>query len=471
MVLKSLDGVGFTDASHSAVLHRDLRCQFARIVGGKGHYYVVEGGRKIFDASGGAAVACLGHGDKRVADAMIRQLGGIAYNPSTFFTTSVCEQLCQFLVDSTNGHMSRAFIVSSGSEAMEAAMKLARQYYLEKEPAESQRHLFIAREQSYHGTTLGALSMGGHVARRAKFMPMLIDSVISHVSPCYGYRHKTPGESDKSYVARLAQELEDEFIRVGPEKVCAFVAEPIVGAALGCVPSVSGYFQEMKSVCDRYGALLIMDEVMSGMGRSGTLHTWEGEDVVPDIQTIGKGLGGGYQPIAGVLVSKRVSEALEKGSRQVFGVTRRFVHGHTYQGHPIACAAALEVQQIIRAEGLLGNVRSMGQMLSELLREGLRDVPYVGDIRGKGLFWGIEFVLDRDSKEPWPQEAQVAAGISDLGRTEEYGIVVYPGTGTVDGILGDHIIVAPPYTVTTSDVEYVAETVTRLIKGYFSSLE
>ncbi|GKT59026.1 aminotransferase [Colletotrichum tofieldiae] len=378
---------------------------------------------------------------------MMRQLGGIAYNPSTFFTTSVCEQLCQFLVDSTDGHMSRAFLVSSGSEAMEAAMKLARQYYLEKESAEPQRHLFIAREQSYHGTTLGALSMGGHVARRAKFTPMLIDSIVSHVSPCYGYRHKTPGESDESYVERLAQELEDEFIR-----------------ALGCVPSVSGYFREMKSVCDRYGALLIMDEVMSGMGRSGTLHAWEGEDVVPDIQTIGKGLGGGYQPIAGVLVSKRVSEALEKGSR-------RFVHGHTYQGHPVACAAALEVQQIIKTESLLRNVRSMGQVLSELLREGLRDVPYVGDIRGKGLFWGIEFVRNRDSKEPWPQEAQVAAGISDLGRTEEYGIVVYPGAGTVDGILGDHIIVAPPYTVTRSEVEYVAETVTRLIKGYFSRLE
>ncbi|GKT50235.1 putative aminotransferase [Colletotrichum spaethianum] len=487
MALKSLNTAEFTDASHSAVLHRDLRSQIARVIGGEGHCYVLEGGRKIFDASGGAAVACLGHGDQRVADAMMRQLGGIAYSPSTFFTTSVCEQLCRFLVDSTNGHMSRAYLVNSGSEAIEAAMKLARQYYLEKETAEPQRHLFIAREQSYHGTTLGALSMGGHVARRANFAPMLIDSIVSRVSPCYGYRHKTSGESDESYVARLAQELEEEFIRVGPEKVCAFVAEPVVGAvrrsteaalsgtnlvdptdmfvqALGCVPAVTGYFREMKSVCDRYGALLILDEIMCGMGRSGTLHAWEDEDMVPDIQTIGKGLGGGYQPIAGVLVSNRVSEALEKGSRC-------FVHGHTYQGHPVACAAALEVQQIIKEEGLLDNVRSMGRVLSELLREGLRDVPYVGDIRGKGLFWGIEFVRDRDSKEPWPQEAQVAAGISDLGRTEEYGIVVYPGAGTVDGILGDHIIVAPPYTVTKNDIEYVARTVTRLIKGYFSMLE
>ncbi|WQF80049.1 Putative aminotransferase class-III, pyridoxal phosphate-dependent transferase, major [Colletotrichum destructivum] len=465
MVFQSLDAAALIiDASQSAVLHRDLRSHFARIIGGEGHFYILEGGRKIFDASGGAAVACLGHGDKRVAEAVMRQLDGIAYSPSTFFTTPVCEQLCQFLVDSSHGHMSRAYLVSSGSEAMEAAMKLARQYYLEKEAAEPHRHLFIARERSYHGTTLGALSMGGHVTRRANFTPMLINNIVSHVSPCYSYRDKTPGESDRSYVARLAQELEDEFVRVGPEKVCAFVAEPVVGAALGCVPSLPGYFREMKAVCDQYGALLIMDEVMSGMGRLGTLHAWEDEDVVPDIQTIGKGLGGGYQPIAGVLINRKVSEALEKGSRC-------FVHGHTYQGHPVACAAALAVQQIIQEDGLLGNVRTMGQVLSELLRKGLQDEPYVGDIRGKGLFWGIEFVRNRDTKEPWPQEAHVATGISDLGRTEDYGIVVYPGAGTVDGILGDHIIVAPPYTVTKRDVEYVAETVTRLIKGYFSGLE
>ncbi|KAF0319082.1 putative class III aminotransferase [Colletotrichum asianum] len=473
MVLRALNSVEFADASKSAVLHRDLKSQFLRTVGGEGNCYVVDGGRKLFDASGGAAVACLGHGDKRVAEAIIRQLSNIAYSPSTFFTTSVCEQLAQFLVNTTHGHMSRAYLVSSGSEAMEAAMKLSRQYFLEKKPAEPQRQLYIARQRSYHGTTLGALSMGGHVARRANFKPMLLDNVVSHISPCFAYRDRLADESDESYVAKLAKELEDEFIRVGPGNVCAFVAEPVVGAshglisgyveALGCVPAVPGYFQAMKSVCDRYGALLIMDEVMSGMGRSGTLHAWEAEGVVPDIQTIGKGLAGGYQPIAGVLVSKRVVEVLERG-------TSAFVHGHTYQGHPVACAAALEVQQIIQSDGLVANVQNMGQLLSGLLKESLMDHRYVGDIRGKGLFWGIEFVRDKQTKVPWPSAARIAASINELGLTEPYGIVVYPGSGTADGVLGDHIIVAPPYTVTRDDIAFVAETVTRLVNDFFSKL-
>ncbi|KAF9881403.1 hypothetical protein CkaCkLH20_01553 [Colletotrichum karsti] len=463
MVLKPLDSVEFTDASKSAVLHRDLKSYFIRTVGGEGNCYVVEGGRRIFDASGGAAVACLGHGDERVKEAMIRQLSSVAYSPSTFFTTPVCEQLCQFLVNSTDGHMSRAYLVSSGSEAMEAAMKLCRQYFLEKKPAESKRHLFVARQSSYHGTTLGALSMGGHVARRANFKPMLLDSIVSHVSPCYAYRGKGPEETDEDYVAKLAKELEDEFIRLGPEKVCAFVAEPVVGAALGCVPAVTGYFKAMKSVCDRYGALLIMDEVMSGMGRCGTLHAWEAEGVAPDIQTIGKGLAGGYQPIAGVLVNKRVVDVLESG-------TSAFVHGHTYQGHPVACAAALEVQQIIKSDGLIANVQSMGQLLSRLLKESLSGHPYVGDIRGKGLFWGIEFVRNKETKEPWPTQTHVAASINELGLTDAYGIVVYPGSGTADGMAGDHIIVAPPYTVTRDEVIFVAETVIRLINDFFAKL-
>ncbi|KAL0944183.1 putative class III aminotransferase [Colletotrichum truncatum] len=467
MVLIPLNPNEYMDASKSAVLHRDLKSQFARTVGSEGNCYVVEGGRKIFDASGGAAVACLGHGDRRVADAMIRQLNSLAYSPSTFFTTSVCEQLCQLLVNSTQGHMSRAYLLSSGSEAMEAAMKLARQYFLEKEPAQSQRHIFISRQRSYHGTTLGALSVGGHVARRANFTPMLLSNIVSHVSPCFAFREKKMGESDKSYVTRLAKELDDEFIRLGPERVCAFVAEPIVGAthaqALGCVPAVPGYFQAIKSVCDRYGALLIMDEVMSGMGRSGTLHAWEAEGVVPDIQTIGKGLAGGYQPISGVLINKRVCEVLENGSSV-------FVHGHTYQGHPVACAAALEVQRIIKRDSLLDNVKSMGQLLSSLLNKHLKDHPCVGDIRGKGLFWGIEFVHDRESKQPWPSEARIAASMNELGLTEAYGIVVYPGSGTADGVLGDHIIIAPPYTVTKDDVVFIAETVTRLVEDFFSRL-
>ncbi|KAI1827986.1 exocyst complex protein exo70 [Xylaria intraflava] len=433
-------------ATTSAVLHRSLQIGFPRIVGGEGNYVVLEDGRRILDASGGAAVACIGHGDTRVHDAIAAQLKQISYCSSIFYTTDVSEQLCRELVDSTHGVMKRAYIVNSGSEAMEAAMKLARQYYLEKAPSEPGRSRFIARGSSFHGTTLGALSMGGHTMRRAKFEPILLDCV-SRVSRCFPFRDRHVNETDSQYVSRLADELDQEFQRVGPETVCAFVAEPIVGAA-------------MNEVCRKYGALFILDEVMCGMGRSGTYHAWEQHDVVPDIQTLGKCLGGGYQPIAAMLASRRVVEAFENGSGS-------FVHGHTYQGHPITCAAALEVQRIIREDKLIQNVSNMGQLLSERLEHLLADHPNVGDIRGSGLFWGIEFVMDKTTKEPFPSSSNVAYGIAALGITKPYCIAVYPSSGTVDGVNGDHVIVSPPYNISPTDVEVIATTVQRLVTDFF----
>ncbi|EMR62213.1 putative class iii protein [Eutypa lata UCREL1] len=344
---------------------------------------------------------------------------------------------------------------------MEAAMKLARQMFLEKDPPEPGRTRFIARDQSYHGTTLGSLSMGGHAGRRAKFEPMLLDN-ISKVSPCFPYRHQGPDESDEEYVSRLADELDKEFQRLGPETVCAFVAEPVVGAALGCVPAVAGYFQAMRAVCDKYGALLILDEVMCGIGRTGTMHAWEQEGIVPDIQTIGKCLGGGYQPIAGLLLNKRVVDVFMKGSGA-------FVHGHTYQGHPVACAAALEVHKIIGKENLVQNVASMGSLLSTRLHELLSEHPNVGNIRGRGLFWGIEFVADKPTKRPFPSSAGVALGVAEFGLREPYCIAVYPSAGTVDGINGDHIIISPAYNTTAAEIEDIASRVHRLINDYFAS--
>ncbi|KAK8028744.1 Cullin repeat-like-containing domain protein [Apiospora marii] len=410
---------------NSAVLYRNLNARFLSLARARGIYLELENGLSVIDASGGAAVACIGHGDQRVRDAMVEQLDKVAYCSTLFYTSDVCEKLCQELVSSTNGQMSRAYIVSSGSEAMEASMKLARQYFLEKPNPEPKRTKFIARNMSYHGTTLGSLSMGGHVSRRAKFEPMLLSN-ISKVSRCFSYRDQGHTETDESYVARLADELDKEFQRLGPESVCAFVAEPVVGAALGCVPAVRGYFKAVRAVCDKHGALLVLDEVMCGMGRTGTLHAWEQEDVVPDIQTLGKCLGGGYQPIAGVLVSRKVVDILANGR------------------HPIACAAAIEVQRIIRDEQLLVNVRSMGELLSKGLAESLQDHPNVGSIRGRGLFWGVEFVSNKTTKEPFPVAANVAMGLAELGLTKPYRIAVYPGAGTVDGVNGDHVIISPP---------------------------
>ncbi|CAK7198255.1 hypothetical protein SEUCBS139899_000914 [Sporothrix eucalyptigena] len=447
----------------SAVFHRQLRLNFPAIVRGEGSYLVLNDGRRILDASGGAAVACIGHGDARVAEAVMAQMRSVAYCATIFYTSTACEQLCRYLVDSTGGHMARAYIVCSGSEAMEAAMKLARQYFLEKAPhPEPRRTRFIARSQSYHGITLGALAAGGHEARRQYFEP-LMPTNVSHVSPCFSYRGKAAQESDAAYVARLAAELDAEFQRVGPDTVCAFIAEPIVGAALGSVPSVPGYFRAVQAVCRKYGALLIFDEVMCGMGRAGTVHAWQQEGVVPDIQTIGKCLGGGYQPIAGVLASHNVIDTLSRG-------TGSFVHGHTYQGHPVGCAAALAVQRIIAEENLLANVRELGPVLADLLAQRLGDHPNVGNIRGRGFFWGIEFVQDKNSARPFPVEDHVAMEIAELGLSSaDYAIAVYPGSGTVDGRSGDHIILAPAYNATRAEIHTIVDRVARLVEGYFAA--
>lgn len=446
----------------TSVLHRSLHLDPLQCASASGFYLTLSTGQRILDATGGAAVSCLGHAHPRVLAKMTAQLSQVTYCHSLTFSTPVAEDLATELIAGTDHQMSRAFIVSSGSEAMEAAMKMARQYFIELEGPATPRINFIARRESYHGTTLGALSMSGHVARRALFEPLLMHNV-SRVNACNAYRGQRVGEDDAAYIARLAQELDNEFARVGAGSVCAFVAEPVVGAALGCVPAVPGYFAAMRKVCDKHGALLILDEVMSGMGRTGSLHAWQQESVVPDIETIGKGLGGGYAPIAGLLVNKKVVDALAGGSGA-------FSHGQTYQGHPLACAAALEVQRVIREERLVENVQRMGRLLESLLRRGLETHKYVGDIRGRGLFWGIEFVKDKATKAPFDPRRGVAMAVHELGLRPEYSISLYPGSGTVDGKAGDHILIAPAYNVGEEDIERIADLTCRVIKDYFNIL-
>lgn len=355
---------------------------------------------------------------RSVQSAIVEQMNSVSYAHSLFYVTSAAEELASLLIDSTGGEMARAFFVSSGSEAMEATLKMARQYHLEKRPSEPQRTRFISRQQSYHGTTLGALSVSGHVARRALFEPLL-SSNNDRVSPCFAYRGMKDGESVASYVQRLEAELDDEFQRVGPSNVAAFIAEPVVGAALGCVPAQEGYFAAVRRVCDKYGALLVLDEVMCGIGRIGPepterypqpLHAWQDPliGVAPDIMTMGKGLGGGYMPVAAMLANHKVIDVLSRGSGA-------FSHGQTYQGHPLACRAALEVQRIIKEQRLVANVGRQGQVLGRLLRERLRSHEHVGDIRGKGLFWGIEFVADKQTKRPFDPAEAIAMGIHELG--------------------------------------------------------
>ncbi|KAJ5586604.1 hypothetical protein N7450_006391 [Penicillium hetheringtonii] len=446
----------------SAVLHRDTHFLPKKAVGGKGSYIFLEDGTKFLDSTGGAAVSCLGHGHEGVTQAIKDQIDQLSYCHSAFFGTPVTEELAHFLTNSTGGKLSKLFVVSSGSEAVEAAMKLARQYFLELSTPQPRRTRFIARLPSYHGTTLGALSLGGHVLRREPFEDIMAKNT-SHVSPCYAYRGKKDGESDADYVARLSAELDAEFERVGSDTVCAFVAEPVVGAALGCVPAVPGYFPAMKAVCEKHGALFILDEIMSGMGRCGTLHAWEQEGVVPDIQTIGKGLGGGYAPVSGILINDSIVQTMDKGS----GVFR---HGQTYQGHPISCAAALATQKTIQKESLLDNVRNMGSYLEEQLRLRFEDHPFVGDIRGKGLFWGVEFVKDKATKESFDPSTRLSFHIQETGLRPEYSISLYGCSGTVDGIRGDHVILAPPYNVSKDEIDIIVNVFEKVLGSVLKEL-
>lgn len=404
-----------------------------------------EDGREVIDGSGGAAVACLGHGHPAVLDAIRRQIEKVCYVHTGFYVGEPVEALAEHLVGHEPGGLTHAYFVSSGSEAVETALKLARQYMLEI--GQPQRDHVIGRRQSYHGNTLGALGAGGNLVRRPPYAPIL-PANASHVSPCYAYREQGTGEGDEAYVKRLAAELEAEFQRVGPDRVMAFIAEPVVGATLGCATALPGYFKAVREICDRHGALLILDEVMCGLGRTGTLHAWEQEGVAPDIQAIAKGLGGGYQPIGGVLVAGRIVEAIKAGS----GLHR---HGHTYAAHPVACAAALAVQQVVREENLVEAAVLRGRQLETALKSRLGQHPHVGDIRGRGLFWALELVEDRDTKAPFAPELGVNGRVKMAAFAR--GLACYPVGGTIDGLRGDHVLLAPPFIASAEEIEIIAD--------------
>jgi adenosylmethionine-8-amino-7-oxononanoate aminotransferase len=429
----------------SHLVHRSLRATPPIAVRGEGIWLHDRDGHAVIDGSGGAAVACLGHGHPRVNAALRAQIDRLAYAHTALFSCESAEELADILVGHAPGGLTHAYFCSSGSEGNEAAIKMARQYFLEI--GQPQRTKFIARRQSYHGNTLGALSAGGNAMRRAPYQPIL-SPAFHHVSPCYAYRDRRDAESDADYVARLAQELETEFQRLGPDTVIAFMAETVVGATLGCVAALPGYFPAMKAVCDRHGALLILDEVMSGMGRCGTMHAWEQEGVTPDIQIVAKGLGGGYQPIGGILVGGKVIEGLAAGSGA-------FMHGHTYQAHPIACAAAVAVQKVIAEENLLENVRAMGKRLEERLTERLGNHRHVGDVRGRGLFWAVELVKDRGTKRVFDPTLKLNERVKQ--EAFKRGLACYPMGGTIDGKQGDHVILSPPYIVTAEQVDMIVE--------------
>ena len=429
----------------SRILHRRItKTGLPVAVRGSGIEIFDSEGKAYIDASSGAAVSCLGHGHPAVNQAIKAQVDRLAYAHSSFFTTDAAERLADHLVNRAPVGISQVYFVSGGSEAIEAALKMARQYFIER--GESQRTRFIARRQSYHGNTLGALAVGGNAWRRQQFAPMLFES--HHVSPPYAYRDKCDDETPEAYGQRLAEELEAKIRELGPETIIAFVAETVGGATQGCTTAPPGYFRRVREICNRHGILLILDEVMCGIGRTGTLHACEQEQIAPDIMAIAKGLGAGYQPIGAVLLSEKIFAAFRDGSGF-------FQHGHTYLAHPVACAASLAVQETIEKEGLLENVRRQGERLEQRLRERFANHHHVGDIRGRGLFWAVEYVRDRSTKLPFDPALSLNARVKQEAMAR--GLACYAMPGTIDGRHGDHNMLAPPFIVASSDIDRIVE--------------
>ena len=437
------------------VLHRSSRSTYPIVAAGEGAYLIDTAGKRYLDGSSGAAVSCLGHDDRGVIAAIKAQLDRLPYAHTSFFSSEPMEALADTLIADAPAGLERVYFVSGGSEAIEAALKLARQYFVEI--GQLERRYVIGRRQSYHGNTLGALAVGGNMWRRQQFEPLLIDAV--HVSPCYEYRERRAGETLEGYGRRLAAELEAEVQRLGPERVIAFVAETVVGATLGAVPAVPEYFRLVREICDRHGILLILDEVMSGMGRTGTLYACEQEGIVPDMACIAKGLGAGYQPIGATLLQGRIHDAIASGSGF-------FQHGHTYIGHAVACAAALAVQRAFKERGLIERVRELGPQLERRLRDRLGAHRNVGDIRGRGFFWGIEFVKDRASKRTFDPQRKVHARVK--AEALQRGLLCYPMGGTVDGVHGDHVLIAPPYIVSDGQLDELTDKLGQAVEAAFA---
>jgi adenosylmethionine-8-amino-7-oxononanoate aminotransferase len=439
-------------------LHRhSLDAEFPVAVKGDGVYLIDSEGKRYLDGSCGAAVSCLGHSNERVRNAIKAQVDALEFAHTRFFTNEPMEALARDLVTDAPAGLTKAWFTCGGSESIEAALKMTRQYFVEI--GQPQRRHVIGRTQSYHGTTAGALSAGGNIGRRAVFEPLLLGA-MHHISPCFAYRGQQDGESEAAYGQRVANELEAKILELGRDTVAAFVAETVVGSTLGCVPPVPGYFKRVREICDEYGVLLILDEVMCGMGRTGRRYACEDEGIAPDFIALAKGLSSGYLPLGAVLISDKVHKAMEAGSNAV-------MHSHTFTGHPMSCAAALAVQQEVRERDLLANVRKMGGMLKSALSEQFGNHPRVGDIRGRGLFIALELVRDRKTKEPFEADLKLAERIRV--RAMEHGLICYPMNGVVDGKRGDNVMIAPPFIIEERHVFELVDKLNRTFEDVLAS--
>ncbi|MGH9754556.1 MAG: aspartate aminotransferase family protein [Blastocatellia bacterium] len=432
------------------VFPRFANIEFPVAVKGDGPYIIDREGKRYLDACGGAGISCLGHSEPTVIEAIRNQAAELAFAYTMFYTNDPAELLADDLISDAPAGLTRVFYGCGGSEQIDGTLKMARQYFVAI--GQPQRTRFIARRQSYHGATMGGLSVGGHLKRREIYLPLLAGA--EHISPCYAYRGRRDDETEEEYGLRVADELEEALLKVGPETVIGFVAETIVGATAGCVAPTPGYFKRVREICDRHGVLLILDEVMCGLGRTGARWACAQEGVTPDLLVVAKGLGAGYQPISATLVADKIFAAI----RDTSGF---FMHGHSYQAHAVACAAALAVQKVIREQNLIANARTQGELLKRALEDRFGDHPHVGDIRGRGLFLALELVKDRETKEPFDPALNLWLTVMLKGM--EFGLMCYPGGGTVDGVKGDHVLLAPPFNINSSHVEEIVEKLARTL--------
>lgn len=441
--------------SSKYILQRSLKADLPVAVKGDGIYLIDENGKRYLDGSSGAAVSCLGHSNQNIKDAIIKQLNALPYAHTSFMTSKPAEELAQMLISRAPDNFDKVYFLTGGSEAVETALKLVRQYHLEnKEP---QRKNIIARLQSYHGNTLATLATGGNIKRKEAFLPYL-PTCMHHIDPVYAYRLKKDNESLSEYGLRAANLLEEKILELGAHTVSAFIFEPLVGSTLGAVEAPLSYYKRVREICDKYGVLLVFDEIMCGTGRTGYLFASEYTHVKPDLITIAKGIGAGYQPLAACLISKKICKAIEEGSGD-------FSHGHTYIAHATACAAGIAVLKEFENENLLENVQKMGHYLKSTLEKRFFNHKHVGDIRGRGLFIGLELVKNRKTKECFDPKHKLFAHIKSTAKN--LGLLCYPMGGTNFGKEGDHILLAPPFII---NKEQVLELVDILEKAINQSL-
>ena len=411
-----------------------------KAVWGTGSYVHDAQGQAYIDGSGGPAVYCIGHGNEEVNAAIAAQMSKIAHGYRYNFTTDPLEELTEIVAARCGGTLTRMVFVTGGSEAVESCLKLALQYHAGR--GEMSRRRFISRERSWHGNTLGALSVSGFLERRAAFEGALVEG--SRISPANAYR-APEGVSDLA--AWYARELEDEILRVGAAHVAAFIFEPVVGAAGACVPAPAGYAKAMREVCDRHGVLMIADEVMCGSGRSGYWRALEEDGVEPDIMSIAKGLAAGYLPLGAAVYSRRVAEVID-------GTHGGPMTGHTFTGHTACCAAGVAVQKIVAREKLVERVREKAGLFRRLMAEAVADIESIGDIRGRGFFQAFEIVENRETKKPFAASRKLSLRIRQ--RALELGLICYPVGGIVDGVNGDGVILAPPFNASDAELGEIA---------------